>query len=80
MNFVLGNLPENVQEDDINELMGHHRLTKMEFLENHHVKHSPFECVVTLDIRDPVTGSILENHLNNHCWKGSRISCHRIIF
>ena len=80
MNFVLGNLPEDIQEEDIKELLGHHRLTNLKFLKNHHIKHSPFECVVALDIKDPITGSILESHLNNHCLKGNRISFHRVIF
>ena len=80
MNFVLGNLPEGIEEEDIKDLVSHHRLTNLEFFNNNNVEHSPYECMISLDIKNPVAGSILESHLNNICWKGSRISFHRLIF
>lgn len=79
MDFVFGNLPDGANEQDIKELVSHHKLTKVEFFDSHHT-HSSYECLISLDISNPVVGSILEKHLNNICWKGSQISFHRLIF
>jgi len=80
MDFVFGNLPNGVEEADIKHLVKRYRLIKMKFFANNHIEHSLYECVVSLDIKNPVAGNILESHLNNTCWKGSRISVHRLIF
>lgn len=80
MDFVLGNLPKNVEKNDIKKLIGHYRPSKIKFYKNEYVKHSTYECVVSLNISDPVAGSTLESHLNNFCLNGSRICVHRLIF
>ena len=81
MDFVIGNLPENATEEDIVSLVGDfHHPSKIKFLRNEPNHHSPYECLVSLDIKDPVAGSIFADHLNNTCLKGSHISFHRLIF
>lgn len=81
MNFVIGNLPHGTNEEDIREFLGdYHHPTHISFLKNGEHQHSPYECLVKLDIKDPITGSILADHLNNMCWKGCHISFHRLIF
>ncbi len=81
MDFVIGNLPPATKEKDIKELVGdYHHPTKIEFLKNEKNHHSPYECLVSLDIKDPIAGTILADHLNNTCFKGSHISFHRLIF
>ncbi len=81
MTFVFGNLPDNIAEADIKDLLHHYKLLKIEFFKKsvpHH--HSLYECMVTVDIKDPVMGSLFEQHYNHLCWKGICINVHRLIF
>ncbi len=80
MTFVLGNLPDGVGEKEVKHLMHRHHPSKVEFFDKSSSRHSLYECMVTFDNLDPVTGSVLEQHYNHLCWKGTCISAHRLIF
>ena len=80
MDFVFGNLPEGIKKKDIKKLIGSFNPSNIEFLNSQYAKHSCYECVVSLDLSNPVAGNYLEKHFNNFCWKGSRIRFHRLIY
>jgi hypothetical protein len=80
MVFVLGNLPDNIEEDDIKELFNNSTiLTDVNFFEtngNHHP--SEYECTVTLDLKSPIAGLAMQNKLHHYCWKGRCIHAHML--
>lgn len=80
MDFVFGNLPEGTGKKDIKDLTSRFNPSKIEFFNKNNKHHSNYECLVSLDLPDPIMGFCLEKHFNNFCWKGSRISFHRLIF
>ena len=80
MTFIFGNLPDGTTEKDIKDLTHHYKPSKVEFLNKNSKKHSSYECMVTLEVTNPIIGCLLEQHYNNHVWKGSNISVHRLIF
>ncbi len=80
MDFVFGNLPHGIEKKDIKQLTQRFNPSDIRFLKNKYSEHSCYECMVSLDLPNPVTAFCLEKHFNNFCWKGSRISFHRLIF
>ena len=85
MVLLLGHLPLEITEEDIHQLVQKFaRVTEVTFLENieergkHHT--SDYECMVKLDISDPVVGSIIANKLNHLCWKNCSINAHMLVF
>ncbi len=80
MTLVFGNLPDGVDEKEMKSLMQRHNPSSIEFFDKTSSKHSLYECMVTFDNQDPIIGSIIEQHYNHLCWKGTCISVHRLIF
>lgn len=80
MDFVFGNLPKNIDKNDIRDLTKVYKPSGIKFFKNTHIEHSSYECVVSLDISGSVAGNTIEKHLNNYCFNGSRISFHRLLF
>lgn len=80
MDFVFGNLPDNIEKDDIKRLTKFYNPSEIKFFKNTYVKHSSYECMVSLDVSGSVAGNTIERHLNNFWLNGSRISVHRLIF
>lgn len=81
MNLALGNLPDGTKESEIRSLLKpFSKVTDIVFLKNKPGCHSCYECLVTMDIDDPVIGFIIADQLNHYCWKGSQIESHRLLF
>ena len=81
MVFVLGNLPDNIDEDDIRELFEHSPiLTDVTFFEeNNFCHHSEYECKVTLDLKSDIAGLAMQNKLQHYYWRGRCIHAHMLI-
>ena len=83
MTFVLGHLPDGANEESIRELFSHfaYVITNVTFFEKSKVCcHSEYECMVKLNITNPVVGCYIQKRMNNYCWKGTRIHSHMLIF
>jgi len=83
MTFILGHLPENVDEENIKELFCQFAnvITDVIFLENSIAcRHSEYECMVKLSISSSIVGFCIQNRMNNYCWKGQRIHSHMLVF
>ena len=81
MNLALGNLPEGAKEDEIRHLLKpFSKVTDVVFLKNKSGYHSCYECLVTMDINDPVVSFFIAERLNHYCWKGRQIESHRLLF
>ena len=80
MVVVLGNLPNNTRKKDIRALVGHHKKCKVKFLKQTENPHSNYECMVKIDVKDPIAGSILVSQLNHLHWRGTNITAHRLLF
>jgi hypothetical protein len=80
MDFVFGNLPDGIEKKDIKRLTQRFKPSEIKFLKNKYSEHSCYECMVSLELSNPVAAFCLEKQFNNFCWKGSRISFHRLIF
>ncbi len=78
--FVLGNLPDNTEEEDIRELFNHSSiLTDVTFFEkNDFCHHSEYECTVTLMLLSDIAGLAMRNKLHHYCWKGRCIHAHML--
>ena len=80
MDFVFGNLPDGINKKDIKSLTSSFSPSNIQFMQNKYSAHSCYECLVSLELSNPVAAFCLEKQLNNFCWKGSKISFHRLIF
>ena len=82
MVLILGNLPDNTEENDIRELFNHSTtLTDVSFFEeSDNCYHSDYECTITLDLMSPIAGFAMQNKLQGYCWKNRCIHAHALIF
>ncbi len=82
MMFVLGNLPNDIEEKDIRDFLNPYVKVSDAFFfkKSDYCCHSEYECMVTFDISSRVRGYTLQNRLNNYCWKGHRIHSRMLIF
>lgn len=82
MVFVFGYLPDDTDEKDIRDLLNPFATVSdiVFFKKTESCCHSEYECMVDLAITNRVVGSIVQNRLNNYCWKGHRIHSRMLIF
>ena len=82
MVFVFGYLPKDIEEQDIRDLLNSFApVSDVFFFEkSESCGPSEYECMVTFDIKNRIVGSVLQNRLNNYCWKGHRIHSRMLIF
>jgi len=82
MIFVFGYLPDDIDEKDIREFLNPYaKVSDVFFFEkSDYCSHSEYECMVTFDISNRITGYTLQNRLNNYCWNGHRIHSRMLIF
>lgn len=82
MVFVFGYLPKDIEEQDVKDLLTPFATVSDVFFfeKSESCRASEYECMVTLDIQNRIVGSILQNRLNNYCWKGHRIHSRMLIF
>ncbi|KAG1707591.1 Transcriptional regulatory protein YdfI [Nymphon striatum] len=77
MDFVFGNLPDDICKEDMKNLTDLYKPSQIRFLKNSHANHSSYECVVSLDVKGSITGNIIEKYFNNYYFNGTKISVHR---
>jgi len=82
MVFVLSNLPDDVEENDVKELFQpfSKAIDVFFFKKDKTFCHSEYECTVTLDNTSHIFGFHIQNKMHNYCWKGRCIHSHMLIF
>lgn len=81
MIFVLGYLPDDIEEKDIKALFCQFaKVTDVFFFKKGARCHSEYECTVTLNISSYIVGFCIQNKIHNYCWRGRRIHSRMLIF
>ena len=82
MNFLFGYLPDDVDEGDIEDFLSHFcTVDDVSFIEHgNNCVQSEYECIASLDISNRIQGVMLQQRLNNYCWKGRCIHSRMLLF
>lgn len=81
MTFVLGYLPDDIDENDITKLFSSITgVIKVTFLEKTECKHSCYECLVEVELVDPIVGYFVAYRMNNYSWRNNKISARMLVW
>lgn len=81
--LVLNNLPDGVEESEIkNKLFRMSGVEEITLMPSSSAskQSSNYECIVKLDITNPIVSTILAERINKICWRQHKISARVLLF
>lgn len=81
MKIVLGNLPDGVEEGDVEALVEQYaRVKSAEFLHGNDSDSGASECLVSLEDANRVAADVVVEKLNGYQWQGMQITARVLLF